>query len=98
MKTPFAQVSKELRERRENRQGHFRTDNHAVVTFETRGITDLELADFSDQNVLFGLDVSRDEGLVRITLSPSFGLGGRIVAREVKVSFSPGKPRREDRR
>ncbi len=72
-------------------QGHFRTDKHAVVTFELAGITDLELRDFSSQNVLAALGVSRDGEIVRVHLSPSYGLGGRIDAREVKVSYLPAE-------
>lgn len=39
-------------------KGHLRTDKHALGTFELAGIADLELFDFSSQNVLAGLDVS----------------------------------------
>jgi immunity protein 50 of polymorphic toxin system len=73
-------------------QGHLRTDKHAVVTFELKDISDLELFDFSRQNVLASLEVARDGKAVHILLHPSYGLGGRIDAGQVVVSLTPGKP------
>ena len=72
--------------------GHLRTDKHAVVTFELKDISDLELFDFSRQNVLASLEVARDGKAVHILLHPSYGLGGRIDAGQVVVSLTPGKP------
>ena len=73
-------------------EGHLRTDKHAIVTFQLTDISDLELFDFSSQNVLAGLEVVQEGSRIRIELSPSYGLGGRIDAGGVTVSFSPGKP------
>jgi len=75
-----------------NQQGYLRTDKHAVVVFEMQGITDLELSDFSPQNVLAGLTVANAENAVRITLHPAYGLGGRIDAKQVTVMIVPGRP------
>jgi hypothetical protein len=52
----------------------------------------LELADFSRQNVIFGLGCEAKDKGVRVTLSPCFGVTGYIEAEQVSVSFEPGKP------
>lgn len=71
---------------------YFRTDRHAVVTFQFDEILDLQLADFSAQNVIFGLEVERTERAHRLVLHPCYGLGGFIEARGVSVEVQPGSP------
>ena len=73
-------------------QQYFVRDKHAVVTFELKDISDLELSDFSQQNVLACLDVMGDSSGVHIQLYPSYGIGGRIDAGQVTVSVTPGMP------
>ena len=68
----------------------YRTDKHAVVTFHLENIIDLELADFSSQNVISGLGIDRQDEFIRLTLSPCFGLAGHIDARTVSVVVHPG--------
>lgn len=68
----------------------------AAVDFFLEEVTDLELADFSCQNVIFSLDVDivvdqTKEKAVRLTLGPCYGLAGRIDARRVRVEIVPGK-------
>ena len=71
--------------------GHkfYREDKHAVVTFQFEDIIDLELADFSSQNVISGLNIDSHDGFLRLTLSPCFGLAGHIDARTVAVVIQP---------
>ena len=73
-------------------QGQFHREKHAVVTFELKDISDLELFDFSQQNVLASLDVVHDASGFHVLLSPSYGIGGRIDAGHVSVSLTPGEP------
>lgn len=61
-----------------------------LIVFLLEDIEDLELADFSCQNVIFGLYITCDQGVVTLEMSPCFGLAGKIVARKVTVEFSPG--------
>jgi hypothetical protein len=72
--------------------GYYVLDRHAVVTVWLEGITDLELADFSVQNVIGGLDVKAHGGGFRVTLWPVYGVGGYIDAERVSLSLEPGKP------
>ena len=67
------------------------TDRHAVVTFTLREVADLELTDFSAQNVIFGLELEhRSEGH-RLILKPCFGLSGFIQARAIEVEVVPSR-------
>lgn len=71
-------------------------DNPASVDFVLEGVSDLELADFSAQNVIFALDMEAvvdqtKERAIRLTLSPCYGLAGRIDAKRVRVKLVPGK-------
>jgi len=72
---------------------YFRTDRHAVVRFQLDEIIDLELADFSGQNVIVGLEVERRGSVHRLVLHPCYGLGGYIDAHGISVEVYPGPPR-----
>lgn len=86
--------------------GYFVLDRHAVVTFHLTGITDLVLDGFSAQNVVSGvvlrraaergrsayLPASASSDDFEIELMPCYGLDGFIRAREVSISFTPGRP------
>ncbi|MEZ2220867.1 hypothetical protein [Rhizobium sp. RCC_161_2] len=80
---------------------------HVVVTFSLADIADLQLENFSHQNVLNGLAVrlaperkdrrpyyGRDPHPkdIEIELRPCFGLCGFIRARTISISFAKGKP------
>jgi len=67
----------------------FRRDKHAVVTFHFNNIIDLELADFSSQNVISDLSIDRRDECTRLTLSPCYGLAGYIDARMLSVTVEP---------
>jgi hypothetical protein len=71
---------------------HYVLEKHALVTFTLRGVSDLDLADFSDQNVISSLDVEKRENGFRITLHPCYGLCGTVDAETVSVSVKPWKP------
>jgi Immunity protein 50 len=68
----------------------------ATVEFILEDVTDVELVDFSCQNVINSLEVAtatdQNGGKVyRLTLAPCFGLAGRIDAKSVRVELRPGK-------
>jgi immunity protein 50 of polymorphic toxin system len=70
---------------------YFRTERHAAVTFKFAEIVDVGLADFSGQNVIFGLTIERKEESYRLTLHPCYGLNGYIEARQLSVEVSPNQ-------
>lgn len=68
----------------------------ATVGFVLEDIVDLELFQFSPQNVVFGLIMkkTKNEGgetIFRLELFPCFGLAGKIDAKSVRVELIPGK-------
>jgi hypothetical protein len=71
-------------------RGYYVREKHTLVRFVFERITSNELSDFNRQNVLFHLDITREtvDGLpqFRITLDPSFGLGGSLVCGRVVVA------------
>jgi len=72
-----------------DKRQHFVCDKHATVTFELEDILNLELADFSHQNVIFALHIEPASAGVRLILSPCYGLAGWIEARGIRVSLEP---------
>lgn len=68
----------------------------ATVDFIFEEITDLELDDFSQQNVIMALYIEEvvdqtNKKAFRFTLVPCYGLAGYIDARRVRVQLVPGK-------
>lgn len=68
----------------------------ATVDFVLEEVTDVELNDFSCQNVINGLDVElvtdqNDHTVFRVILAPCYGVAGRIDARSLRVELTPGK-------
>lgn len=61
-----------------------------TVTFILEDIEDLELFQFSGQNVIFDLLLEPYEDMFRITLSPCYGLAGTIDVRTIQIEFTPG--------
>lgn len=67
------------------------TNKTAVVTFFFEKLSDVELSDFSQQNVISGLTISRSDNEIRLTMSPCYGLSGFLQGIVTKVELSPGK-------
>lgn len=68
----------------------------ATVNFVLEDVTDVELQDFSSQNVIFDLRVEtaidqNGDKAFRLTLYPCYGLAGRIDAKSIRIELSPGK-------
>jgi Immunity protein 50 len=70
-------------------KGQYRRARHALVTFDLERIVDLQLEDFSMQNVLSSLSIEGTAKDVAVTLHPSYGIGGKIVCERVRVSLEP---------
>jgi Immunity protein 50 len=67
----------------------------ATVEFVLNEITDLDLADFSSQNVVSGLSIEQvinKEGgaVLRLQMFPCYGLAGYIDAKQVQLNLIPG--------
>jgi immunity protein 50 of polymorphic toxin system len=66
-------------------------NKQAVVTFKMEEVTDLELADFSHQNVIGGLELEETPTGTRLIMTPCYGLAGYLEAKRMSVELSPGK-------
>ena len=71
-------------------------DRCAIVDFIFEDVTDIELHDFSSQNVIMSLSIERaidqnGDPVYRLSLSPCYGLAGRIDAKSIRVELIPGK-------
>ncbi len=63
---------------------------HVVVEFVMEDISNLELDGFSKQNVIFGLDISKQENGFELALDPCYGVSGKIVAGKLQIKAIPG--------
>jgi hypothetical protein len=68
----------------------------ATVDFIFEDVTNVELADFSGQNVIFGLEVTtatnqHGQMVYRLMLEPCYGISGRIDAKSLRVELHPGQ-------
>ena len=68
----------------------------ATVDFILEDVTDVELDDFSCQNVINSLGVEKatdqnGDRVYRVILAPCYGVAGRIDAKSLRVELSAGK-------
>jgi hypothetical protein len=79
-------------------KGYYRIVTSVLVTLKCLDVSESELRDLGQQNVLSSLDFERTaEGRVRVTLGPCYGLSGALVCREVLVeSVIPWRSPTED--
>ena len=67
-------------------------EKHVVVDFTLEGISDLELIQFSHQNVLGNLSIEKKSGGFKLVLWPCYGLAGRIDVSKISITLRPGEP------
>jgi hypothetical protein len=72
--------------------GFYVLRKHAVVSFFLDRLKNIELSEFSSQNVIFGLSVTRSAEGLQLFLDPSYGVGGTLTAEAIRVKIEPGKP------
>jgi hypothetical protein len=70
--------------------------NPAIVDFVLEDVTDIELNDFSCQNVINSLDIEmatdqNGDSIYRVILAPCYGVAGRVEAKSLRVEILPGK-------
>jgi hypothetical protein len=76
------QMTKEIDDR-----GFYVLEKHVLVNFRMEEILSLSLSDFSQQNVIFGLCLSRIGEGFEIKLDPCYGMSGTIAAKKLSVDF-----------
>jgi len=71
---------------------HYVLKKHVIVEIGLREVFDLDLKEFSHQNVISGLTIERIEDGYRLKLGYCFGLHGTIDALELTFRITPGAP------
>lgn len=71
--------------------GYYRMDRHATVSFEISGISEMQLDGWSRQNLLYEMLVTPGEAGYEIRMSTSYGMEGKIVAKNLNVIVEPQK-------
>jgi hypothetical protein len=80
------------RSNRTDAESYYILEKHVVVDFTLEGISDLELIQFSHQNVLGNLSIEKKSDGFKLVLWPCYGLAGKIEASNVSISLRPGPP------
>ena len=75
-----------------NALGHYRTTKHAVVCFILDEIQDLNLVQFSSQNVISALVLSKNNEGYSIQLGCCYGLCGSLTAKSIRIELESGIP------
>jgi Immunity protein 50 len=72
-------------------QGYFVLTKHVAVTLTIFDLIEVELFDFMEAGIVFGLDIDTDDDGVTLSFDSSYGVHGRIKAKRIVVSFEPGR-------
>ncbi len=72
-------------------KGYNINEKHAIITFFFDTLSDVKFADFSSQNVINGLTISRTDKEIRLTMSPCYGLSGFLQGAISKIELAPGE-------
>lgn len=68
-------------------RGYYRREQESIVTFIFRGVQELTLLDFNEQNVLQELAISRQEdGNLRVQIFASYGLNGSFLCANAEIA------------
>jgi hypothetical protein len=68
-------------------RGYYRREQESIVTFIFRGVYEVTLLDFNEQNVLQELAVSRQEdGDLRVEIFASYGFNGSFLCANAEVA------------
>jgi hypothetical protein len=73
-------------------QGHFLLTKHVDVTLTIIELIEVELFEFMEAGIMFGLDIEIDDDGITLSFDSSYGVHGRIKAKRIVVSFEPKKP------
>jgi hypothetical protein len=69
--------------------GYYVQTKHAAVTFTLGELIAVELYDFMEAGIMFGLDIEADAEGVTLRFDASYGVNGQTKAKRASVSFAP---------
>jgi hypothetical protein len=73
-------------------QGYFLLTKHVDVILTIFELIEVELFEFMEAGIIFGLDIEIDSEGIALSFDSSYGVHGRIKAKRIVVSFEPIKP------
>ncbi|MCC8961328.1 hypothetical protein H8A95_03095 [Bradyrhizobium sp. Pear76] len=73
-------------------RGYFLLTKHVDVTLTIFELIEVELFEFMESAIIFGLDIETDNDGITLSFDSSYGVHGRIKAKRIVVSFEPTKP------
>ena len=73
-------------------EGYFVQTKSVVVNFHIFNILEAELFEFMEAGIMDGLVVHVDAGGTELSWGSSYGVYGRLKAKEVTLSFEPTQP------
>lgn len=72
--------------------GCYLTDRHALITIYLESVKLIDLSDFHETAIIFGLKLIERSSEIEISWTSSYGVCGRIVAGTLEFELTPGKP------
>jgi hypothetical protein len=76
--------------------GYYGSDRHVLVTFVLSEVSNLQLEEFNQQNVISGLELKRCENGFELVLWPCYGISGTVTAKQVAIEFQPLERKQAD--
>ncbi len=73
-------------------RGYLVQTKHVDVTLTIFELIEVELFEFMETAIMFGLDIEVGDDGITLGFDSSYGVNGRIKANRVAVSFEPGNP------
>jgi len=73
-------------------QGYFLRTKHVEVSLTIFDLIEVELFEFKEAGIMFGLDVEIDDDGITLNFDSSYGVHGRIKGKRIVVSFDPKEP------
>ncbi len=73
-------------------RGYFLLTKHVAVTLTIFDLIEVELFEFMEAGIMYGLDVEVEHDEIILSFDSSYGVHGRIKAKRVTVSFEPRQP------
>jgi hypothetical protein len=75
-----------------NSEGSYICDRHCIVTLFLEEVDGVDLVDFNQMNVLSSLKFQRENNTFVLTLVSSYGVGGSINAKSLRIELTAGIP------
>jgi hypothetical protein len=70
--------------------GYYVQTKNVTVAFVLDDVVEVELQDFSIQNVMNTVTLVRTADAFRVGLHPVYGIGGAVSARRLRIELEPG--------